>query len=216
MPSTAAIRTFLVGVPLAFAALLMFHPIGAGDFYGAVAADSTRWLAVHIGSALLFPLMAAAVWLQIRDASGRAAAVSRISLLVFAVFYGVWEALMGIASGIVAHEGAAMSAGAREGIAGAVNAISTHPIVGELGVFNSIGSLGWVVAIATAVVALHGVGVRQPTLILLGVGAMLVMHVPPFGPFALVCLSAAGLRIERERRPWRHTPTPIAAVAARA
>jgi len=28
------------------------------------------------------------------------------------------------------------------------------------------------------------------------------MHVPPFGPVALVCLSCAGLLIEREREAW--------------
>lgn len=216
MSSPSAMRTFLIGVPLAFAALLMFHPIGDGDFYAAVAADPTQWLVVHIGSALLFPLMAAVAWLQIRGLGGRAAAASRLSLLVFAVFYGVWEALMGIASGVIAHEGATMSAGAREGIADVVGAIATHPIVGEFGVFNSIGSLAWVAAISAAIVALHGVDVHRSTLILLGIGAVMVMHVPPFGPFALVCLSVAGLRIERERRSWRRAPMPIVAVAARA
>ena len=65
----------------------------------------TAWLAVHYGAAALFPLMAFVVWLLIRDLRGRAATVARVALPVFAVFYGVWEAVFGIANGLLAQSG---------------------------------------------------------------------------------------------------------------
>ncbi len=198
-PGTTAIRALLVGAPLAFAALLMAHPTGEGSFAAGVAASTTPWLVVHVGAAVLFPLMAYVVWLMLRGVAGRAAGTARIALPVFAVFYGVWEALMGIATGIVAQEGNDATGAARTALTDTVERIATHPIVGEAGVFNSVGSLAWVVGVSAAIVALHGVGVRRGALVLLGIGATMVMHVPPFGPLALVCLSLAGLLIERER-----------------
>lgn len=196
---TTATRALLVGAPVAFAGLLMAHPTGEGSFSAVVAANTTPWLVVHVGAAVLFPLMAYVVWLMLRGVEGRAARTARVALPVFAVFYGVWEALMGIATGIVAQEGNAATGAASTALAETVERIATHPIAGELGVFNSVGSLAWVVGVSAALVALHGAGVRRGALVLLGIGAMMVMHVPPIGPVALVCLSLAGLLIERER-----------------
>ena len=198
-PGTMAMRALLVGAPLGFAALLMAHPTGEGSFSAAVAANTTPWLVVHVGGAVLFPLMAYVVWLLLRGVEGRAARTARVALPVFAVFYGVWEALMGIATGIVAQESNEATGAARTALADTVDRIASHPIAGEVGVFNSVGSLAWVVGVSAAIVALRDAGVGRGALVLLGIGAMMVMHVPPFGPVALVCISLAGLLIERQR-----------------
>lgn len=100
MSPTARLRTFVVAAPLAFAALLMLHPMGDGDFYTVVSADTTAWLTVHLGAAVFFPLMACVIWLHVRRLPGRAASVARIALPIFAVVYGLWEAIIGIASGV--------------------------------------------------------------------------------------------------------------------
>ena len=91
MSRTTALQAFLVGAPLAFAALLTQHPTGTGDFYAAVSSNLTAWLGVHFGAAVLFPAMALVIWLLIRDVSGRAATVARFALPVYVVFYGVFE-----------------------------------------------------------------------------------------------------------------------------
>ncbi|HEV2774656.1 MAG TPA: hypothetical protein VGV90_03615, partial [Solirubrobacteraceae bacterium] len=198
-PGTMAMRALLVGAPLGFAALLMAHPTGEGSFSAAVAANTTPWLVVHVGGAVLFPLMAYVVWLLLRGVEGRAARTARVALPVFAVFYGVWEALMGIATGIVGQESNEATGAARTALADTVDRIATHPIAGEVGVFNSVGSLAWVVGVSAAIVALRGAGVGRGALVLLGIGAMMVMHVPPFGPVALVCISLAGASVARDR-----------------
>ena len=212
MPSTNIRRALLVGAPLAFAALLMLHPMGGGDFSTLVSENLTAWLAVHYGAAVLFPLMGYVIWLLIRDLPGRAATVARIAIPVYAVFYGVYEAMMGIAAGIMTQQGDDLAGAERHGVAEAVNAIPTHPIVGEGGVFPTVGGLAWIVAITGAILALRAAGVRRSALVLLGIGTFMALHIPPIGPAALLCLSAAALLIERHREsPVSATLRPIPA-----
>jgi len=191
-------RAFLVGAPLAFAALLTLHPMGTGSMFDAVSENVTRWLIVHYGGAIGFPAMALVIWLLIRDLPGRAATIARCALPVYAVFYGVWEALFGIATGIIAGAGNSLSGAEREGAEAAFDAIITSPLVGEPGVFVSIGSLAWWTAISAAILALKHAGVRPLALVLLGLGGLMAFHVP-VGPPALVCLSIAAYMIERHR-----------------
>ncbi len=191
-------RTFLIGAPLAFAALLTLHPMGTGDMFDAVSENVTRWLIVHYGGAIGFPAMALVIWLLIRDLPGRAATIARCALPVYAVFYGVWEALFGIATGIIASAGNSVSGAERDGAEAAFNAIVSSPLVGEPGVFVSIGSLAWWTAISAAIMALKHAGVRRSALVLLGLGGLMAFHVP-VGPPALICLSIAAYMIERHR-----------------
>jgi hypothetical protein len=117
------------------------------------------------------------------------------------VFYGAYEAMMGLATGVMTQQGDGMTGAERDGVAEAVNAIPTHPIVGDGGLLSTIGSLAWVTAITGAILALRAAGVRTPPLVLLGIGTFMAIHVPPIGPIALVCLSGAALMIERRPQP---------------
>jgi hypothetical protein len=191
-------RAFLVGAPLAFAALLTQHPMGTGDMFDEVSKSVTPWLIVHYGGAVGFPLMALVVWMLIRDLPGRAATIARCALPIYAVFYVVWEAVFGIATGIIADAGNDLSGAEREGAAATVDAIIASPFMGEPGVFVSVGSLAWCTAISAAIMALKQAGVRRSALVLLGLGGLLSFHVP-IGPAALVCLSIAAYMIERRR-----------------
>ncbi len=194
MPSTTTTRSaLLVAAPLAFAALLMLHPMGGDDFATLVSENLTAWLTVHYGAAVLFPLMGYVIWVLIRDLRGRAATVARIAIPVYAVFYGAYEAMMGLATGVMTQHGG--------DVAEAVNSIPTHPIVGDGGLLATIGSLAWVTAITGAILALRAAGVRTPALVLLGIGTFMAIHIPPIGPAALVCLSGAALMIERRPQP---------------
>jgi hypothetical protein len=91
---------FLIGLPLAWAVLLLFHPGGEGTelTYQEVQDKVTAWLVVHIGMMLFIPLMAAVFYLLLRGVEGTAARISRIALVPFVVFYSAWEALQGIAA----------------------------------------------------------------------------------------------------------------------
>ena len=61
----------LIGVPLAWAILLLFHPGGSGEEIYLDAQDNvTRFLVVHIGMMLFIPLMAVVVLLLLRGVRG--------------------------------------------------------------------------------------------------------------------------------------------------
>jgi hypothetical protein len=199
MSRTTALRAFLVAAPLPFAALLTQHPMGGTDLYGTIAANLTPWLAIHIAGAVFFPLMALVVWLLVRGVPGRAATVARVAMPIFAVFYTVYEALFGIATGLLADTASGLSGAERQGVVQAINDIVTSPLFGDPGLFVSVGSLAWWVGIAAAIMALARAGVGRAPLVLLGLGGLLTFHVP-IGPPALVCLSGAAFLIERRRQ----------------
>ena len=199
MSRTTALRAFLIGAPLAFAGLLTQHPMGTGDLYTEVSQNVTPWLAVHYGAAVFFPLMGLVVWQLIRGLEGRAATVARVALPVYAVAYGVWESMFGIANGLLAQTGNSLNGEARQGVIEASEDIVSSPIFGEVSVFSSIGGVAWMVGVFAAIMALKQAGVRRGALILLAFGALMIFHVPPFGSTALVCLSAGVYLTERRR-----------------
>jgi hypothetical protein len=87
---------FIIGVPLAWAILLLFHPKGEADeIYLNLQDQVTAALVVHIGMMLFIPLMAAAIYLLLRGIEGTAARVSRTALVPFVVFFSAWETLQG-------------------------------------------------------------------------------------------------------------------------
>jgi drug/metabolite transporter (DMT)-like permease len=195
---------FMFGAPVAFGALLTQHPMADVDFFTGVSANVTPWLIVHLGGAVLFPAMALVVWLLIRDLSSRPATVARIALPVYAVFYGVFEAVMGIASGVLAHAGSDLEGAERQGLAEAVNSIPTSPIVGDPGLFVSVGTIAWWVAISGAIMALKRAGASRASLVLLGIGGLMVFYAV-LGPIALPALGAAAYLIERRRPSTRES-----------
>jgi hypothetical protein len=199
---------FLIGVPLLWALLLLFHPGGAGDqIYLDVQDKVTRFLVVHIGMMIFIPLMGAAVYLLLRGVEGTAAWVSRIALVAFVVFYSAWEVLQGIGVGILANElnGLPQAQPAlREDL---VQDFAEHALIGPFSVFGSIGSMGLIVAAIAAGVALYrqaGAPVSVPILLAIS-GLLITVHPPPYGPNGLVLFIAAVLLFRRSQSRDRPT-----------
>jgi hypothetical protein len=187
---------FLVGVPLLWGILLLFHPVG-DEFYEAVADALTRWLTVHIGTMLFIPLMAAVMFLLLRGIEGTAAQVSRVAIAVFAVVYLVYEAVIGIGTGLLVDNLDGFPASERADL---VEDYVDSPI---MSVFETVGSAGWVVAAIAAAVALsrRADGSRSVAVVLLLVlsAVPITFHVTPFGPVGLAMFIAAILLVARDR-----------------
>jgi hypothetical protein len=190
---------FLVGVPLAWAILLLFHPGGEGtEIYQDLHDKVTRWMVVHVGMLLFIPLFAAAVYLLVRGIEGTAAQVSRIGLALFVVFYGAFELLQGVGVGILVNEVNSIPPAEREDL---VQDFAEHPLIGPFGVFNSIGGLGLLVAMIAAGVALRRhAGAPRSVLVLLALSGLLIgAHPPPYGPTGLAFFVAAVLLFQRSQ-----------------
>jgi hypothetical protein len=187
---------FVIGVPLAWAVLLLFHPKGEGDqIYADIHDQVTAALVVHIGMMLFIPLMAVAIYLLIRGVRGTAARVSRIALVPFVTFFSAYETLQGTANGILADELNGRPEEERASGAVLMQDFAENPLARDLGVFAIIGSLAILIALIAAGIALRryaGAPSSVPVLLAL-CGLLIGGHPPPFGPIALGCFVVAVL-----------------------
>jgi hypothetical protein len=191
---------FIIGIPIAWAVLLLFHPQGdAGSIYADVNDDVTAMLVVHIGTLAFIPLMAGAIYLLTRGIESTAARVSRIALIPFVVFYGAWETLQGIANGILVDKVNGLSE-AEQGVgANLIQEFAESPLVADFGVFAAIGGLGLVTATVAAGVALRkDAGAPLSVAVLLAISGFLInAHPPPFGPIGLLMFVLAFILLMR-------------------
>ena len=181
----------MIGAPLAWAALLLFHPLGSGQVYDLLRDQVTRWQVVHVGTLFFIGLMGLAVFVLVRDLPGRAARLSRLAAGTFVVFYGAWEAVAGLAVGALAQHTNGLPADERAVGSDAIQSLYESPIVGDFGVLNVLGSLGWITAVLAAAVAVRQAGARRWAVALLAISALAVQHPPPVGPIALACFAGA-------------------------
>jgi hypothetical protein len=202
---------FLVGIPLAWAVLLLFHPTGGGEAvtYADVQDQVTAWLVVHIGMMLFIPLMAVVVYLLLRGIEGTAALISRIALVPFVVVYGAYEVLLGIGAGILVQDVNGLAGSEKAAGAALVNEFTDNVLIRGFSVLSSIGALAFITAMIAAGVALRREAAAPLAVpILLGLsGFLITAHPPPFGPIGLVLFIAAVLLFVRRQAPAR-APAP--------
>jgi hypothetical protein len=202
---------FLVGVPLAWVILLLFHPSGEGDdLYADLQDQVTRMLVVHIGMLIFIPLMAVVLYVLLRGVEGTAARVSRIALAPYVVFYGAWEAMYGIGLGILADAVNGLPAAERATGAAVIQDYGENVLLRGFGVLVSIGSVAFITAAIAAGVALRrqaGAPIAVPVLLGLS-GFLITAHPPPFGPTGLVLFIAAVLLFAQSQS---RTPSPAMA-----
>jgi hypothetical protein len=206
---------FLLGIPLAWAVLLLFHPGGDGkELYLDLEGNVTAWMVVHLGMLVFIPLMAGAIFLLLRGVEGTAAQVGRIALVPFVVFYSAFETLQGIGNGVLVSEVNGLPESERATGAALVQDFGENILLRDFGVFSNLGSLGLIVALIATGMALHRhAGAPQSVAVLLGVsGFLITAHPPPFGPIGLVLfIVAVVLFLRSESR----TPAPAAVARAR-
>jgi hypothetical protein len=195
---------FLIGVPLAWAVLLLFHPGGEGEeVYLDVQDSLTAFMVVHLGMVFFIPLMAVVVYLLLRGVEGTAARVSRIALVPFVVFYSAWETLQGLGVGILVNELKGIPQTEEALRVDLVQDFAEHALIGPFGVFVSIGSLGLIVAAIAAGVALYRhAGAPVSVAVLLGIsGFLITVHPPPYGPTGLALFVVAVVLYVRSQSP---------------
>ena len=192
---------FVVGVPLTWAVLLLFHPVG-DEIVPTVRDNVTPWLVVHIGTLLLIPLLAALLFFVLRRFDGTAASVGRAAVVVFAIFYTAFEILVGIGVGLLADEINALPAADRAAGQELADAFTDS---GVIAAFETIGSLAWLVAVCAAGIAMfrraHTPSSVAVVLLFVISAPGVVFHVPPFGQFGLALFVLALLLALRDPAP---------------
>jgi hypothetical protein len=216
---TPATTAFLVGVPLAWAIVLLFHGNAPrDDIYSGLSDEVARWQVVHILTLVFIGLMAAAVYLLVRNMRGTAATVSRVALLPFVLFYAAWEAVIGLATGALVQQANDAPEEERPAISDAIQALQDNAFVGDPGIVLALGALAWWTAVVAAAIAYRGAGAPRAAWVLLGLSLIIVAHPPPAGPLGLVFFAVAAFllaRWERARAGLSPQSSPAAAPAPR-
>jgi hypothetical protein len=192
-------RVFLVMTPLGLAVALWWHPAGGSEIYSDVRDDVDAWLFVHTMFLFFTPLLGIAAYLLLRGLEGRAAALSRIALVFFLVFYTAYEVTVGIGTAILVDYANGLPPDEQAAVAGAIQDYNENWIVSDPSVSFVFGGFGWIVAMVAAAVAFRRAGARWPTTLLVGFSAVFAVHPPPIGPVGLVCFAAAAVLVERAR-----------------
>ena len=201
-------RVVLLGTPLTLAILEFFHPLVSRDLAGTLFPVAGWWLTLHVVQLVLFALMGVALWLLTDGLHGIATTVSRLGAAAFAVFYGAGDALLGIATGILARGAGELPIEVREGRTEAIGMFFEDPIANVL---YLVGELGWLVGLLGAVVALYAGGSpRLPLVLLVLSGCVLLVfdHPAPYGPivFGLFFVGALWLELTGGRRSVSRRP----------
>jgi hypothetical protein len=206
---------FVIGVPIAWAILLLFHPGGEGDaIYAEIHDETTRMLAVHIGMLIFLPLFAIAIYLLLRGIETTAATVARWALIPFVVFYAAWESLQGIANGVLVEQANGLPEADRGVAAELIQDFAESPLVTDFGVFAIIGSVALLTAAIATGLALRDAGGPAWAPAVFGIAGFLISaHPPPFGPLGLLLFVAGVIGVMRSR-PAAEPPTTAADLAA--
>jgi hypothetical protein len=188
-------RGFLFLGVVGYIVLGAIHPddIEVGD-------ETALYLWIHLVQPVLILLLAWGTWLLVKDLPGRAAQVARVAIVPYAIAYSIFDAVAGIATGIVVREanGLSMPEGAAvqrvfDDADGLTESLSA-------GVYVA-GGLAWFAMAFAAALAVKQIGGLGPTLLMtIGAAIFAVGHPFPPGPIgiALFGLGVAWLEVRRE------------------
>jgi hypothetical protein len=187
-------RLVLLGTPLAFAILEIFHPQPSGVKESVEQGGWFMWF--HIIQVPLIGLIALAVYLLTEGLEGRAVMVSRWAIGVFAVFFSAYDAAVGIGTGYALNKAQGLSA---EGQAAVYETVKNLPELSLPFVLSIVGTGAWVVALIAAAIALRRAGASRGPFILLILAGVFLMggHPSPAGTLAFgsFFLAAAWLEL---------------------
>jgi hypothetical protein len=193
-------RALLLIPPFALAVLETFHP--QPDFNVQGLLDASRWFAwFHVIQLVLTGLVALSVLLLAADFGRASAWTTRLGIGGFLVFFGAYDTLAGIGTGLAMHTARDLPAAQQEGVFAAVK---DWPGVSPVFALSIVGTLGWVVAVGALALSARRLGASRPEWIALVLAAVFLMGGHPFpgGTLAFGSLFIAVLSHE-----WRAAPT---------
>jgi len=175
--------------------------------------ETALYLWIHLLQPVLILLLAWGIWLLVKDLPGRAAQIARIAIVPYAIAYSMFDAVAGIAIGIVVRGGNGLSAtegAAVQRVFDDADAVTEALSVGVL----VAGGLAWFVMAFAAALAVKPIGGLGPTLLMaIGAAIFAVGHPFPPGPIgiALFGLGLAWLELRRVSAATAPEAQPIPA-----
>jgi hypothetical protein len=188
-------RGFLLLGVVGYFVIGVIHPadVEVGD-------ETALYLAIHLVQPVLILLLAWGIWLLVKDLPGRVAQIARIAIVPYAIAYAVFDAVAGIATGIVVREANGLSSAEGAAVQRVFDESDGLTEALSAGVYVA-GGLTWFIMALAAAVAVRKIGGLGPTLLMtIGAAIFAVGHPFPPGPIgiALFGLGVAWLELKRE------------------
>lgn len=159
-----ALRWFiLLGAPLALVVLILFHPWPYDGYSNELILIARWWVALHTVTFVLFAFTGAVFWLLTNGLQGADASISRLGVVVFAIFYNVGDAVASISTGILARAAADAPRGERDTSVESIETLFADPMKDRS---FEVGFYACIVALVAAAVALCRAGAPRSPLLL--------------------------------------------------
>ena len=203
--STLVHRVILFGGPLGYIVLGLFHPIDdleVGDAAG-------FYIFLHLVQPFLIALIAFGLWLLVDGLESTAATVVRYSLVAYLIVYSMFDAVAGVATGLIVQEANTMSAADQAAVQRMMDGIGEHGVLVALWIG---AGLSWLIpAVAAAMAIRERVPGWVTAAMVLGAVLFAVGHPIPPGPIGMSLFLAGILWLELR---GREEPVPELAAPA--
>ncbi|SFS33851.1 hypothetical protein [Halostagnicola kamekurae] len=148
-PSSRLLRWLLLcSTPVLLGVALWLHPAAGENTYESLAAVADTWYFIHVLLLPLFGLLGVCLYVMLDGYDGPVATIGRAGAAIYLTFYTGFEAIAGIAAGILIRETQSLPHAQRDGVATAVETMVSDPIVGGAALVGTVGSIVAVAAIA--------------------------------------------------------------------
>ena len=197
----------LLAVPLLWAVVALLHPLD--DPYAGIADATDRWLFVHGAQLVLTPFLGALVWMLLAGLESVAATVARAALVVWLVFFSAFDAVAGIATGVLSRHANSLTGEEQEGVVSAVDYLFDDSVLagGGFSVLGNLGQGSWMVVAIAAALAFHRAGAPRAVVVAMALSVLFAAHGGFVAAIGLAALFVAGRLILQ----WRNagdTPSP--------
>lgn len=157
----------VLAAPLLWVVIAILHPGGISDEpapYAGIADDANKWIFVHFSQLVLTPLLGLGVWMLLDGTQSVAATLARAFLVVWMVFFSAFDAIAGIAVGVLTRHANNLAGEERQAVVGAIDFLFQESRLAggdNYSVLGILGQFSWVALVLAAIVALRRAGVSR-------------------------------------------------------
>jgi hypothetical protein len=204
----------LLAAPLLWLVPAIVHPIG--EPYEGIADDANRWIFVHVAQLVLMPFIAAGAWLLLDGLQSVASWVARSALILWLVFFSAFDAIAGIATGVLTRHANSLTGDEQEGVIAAVDFLWSDSLLanGGFSILGNLGHFSWVAFAIAATVALYRARAGRGVVVATFLSVLIASHSGLGASIGLIALFVAELIMFRRRSPVETPQTTSAPVPA--
>jgi hypothetical protein len=182
------VELVVLAAPLLWVVVAFLHP--TDEPYEGIADEANRWVFVHVAQLVLTPFLAAGVWMLLGGIQSVAAGIARAVLAFWMVFFSAFDAVAGVATGVLTRHANSLTGEAQAGVVAAIEFLWDDSQLAGAGFYLGQGS--WVVLAIAATVALYQARASR-VVVAAFVSVLFATHAGPAAAVGLVALFVAEL-----------------------